>query len=76
MTLPASPEEVREVQIIVNADDLGMSPEVNDAIFGLMARGRVTSASLLAIGSASSCRRAGSVARVEFRGHVAVESVW
>lgn len=48
MTLPASPEEVREVQIIVNADDLGMSPEVNDAIFGLMARGRVTSASLLA----------------------------
>src|SRR5262245_43470654 len=34
--------------VIVNADDLGMSREVNEAIFALMARGRVTSASLLA----------------------------
>lgn len=37
-----------EVQVIVNADDLGMSREVNEAIFDLMSRGRVTSASLLA----------------------------
>jgi predicted glycoside hydrolase/deacetylase ChbG (UPF0249 family) len=36
------------MQVIVNADDLGMSREVNEAIFDLMARGRVTSASLLA----------------------------
>jgi predicted glycoside hydrolase/deacetylase ChbG (UPF0249 family) len=32
----------------VNADDLGMSREVNETIFDLMSRGRVTSASLLA----------------------------
>jgi predicted glycoside hydrolase/deacetylase ChbG (UPF0249 family) len=36
------------MRVIVNADDLGMSREVNEAIFDLMARGRVTSASLLA----------------------------
>lgn len=36
------------MQVIVNADDLGMSREVNEAIFDLMARGRVTSASVLA----------------------------
>jgi len=48
------PPEIRqtdgtpEVQAIVNADDLGMSREVNAAIFDLMARGRVTSASLIA----------------------------
>lgn len=38
----------REVQIIVNADDLGISYEVNEAIFDLMSRGRITSANLLA----------------------------
>lgn len=37
-------------QIIVNADDLGVSSEVNDAIFGLMATGRVTSSTMLANG--------------------------
>ena len=36
--------------IIVNADDLGRSKKVNDAIFDLMKRKRVTSASLLANG--------------------------
>ena len=46
--LPARLEGTPEVQVIVNADDLGMSREVNEAIFDLMARGRVTSASLLA----------------------------
>ena len=40
MTLPARLEGTPEVQVIVNADDLGMSREVNEAIFGLMARGR------------------------------------
>ena len=36
------------VRAIVNADDLGMSDLVNDAIFELMAQGRVTSATVLA----------------------------
>ena len=34
--------------MIVNADDLGLSTTVNEAIFTLMAKGRVTSSSLLA----------------------------
>jgi predicted glycoside hydrolase/deacetylase ChbG (UPF0249 family) len=36
--------------IIVNADDLGKSREINDAIFELMARNRVTSATIMANG--------------------------
>jgi predicted glycoside hydrolase/deacetylase ChbG (UPF0249 family) len=36
------------VRVIVNADDLGMNREVNDAIFDLMARGRISSATVLA----------------------------
>lgn len=38
------------MDVIVNADDLGISPEVNQAIFALMEQGRVTSATLLANG--------------------------
>jgi predicted glycoside hydrolase/deacetylase ChbG (UPF0249 family) len=41
---------VRCCQIIVNADDLGISTEVNDTIFALMAAGRVTSSTMLANG--------------------------
>ena len=40
------------MRIIINADDLGISQEVNDAIFGLMAEGKVTSATILANGPA------------------------
>ncbi len=36
------------MKIIVNADDLGASAEVNEAIFGMMGRGRVTSATIMA----------------------------
>jgi predicted glycoside hydrolase/deacetylase ChbG (UPF0249 family) len=36
------------MRVIVNADDLGMSPEVNDATFTLLAAGRITSATLMA----------------------------
>lgn len=35
------------IRIIVNCDDLGMSPAVNQAIFSLMERGRVSSATLM-----------------------------
>src|SRR5215471_8017066 len=38
--------------LIINADDLGISEAVNDAIFDLMAQGRVTSATVMANGPA------------------------
>lgn len=34
--------------VIVNADDLGMSEEVNEATFGLMSKGRISSATIMA----------------------------
>jgi predicted glycoside hydrolase/deacetylase ChbG (UPF0249 family) len=40
------------MKVIINADDLGMSLEVNDAIFALIARGCLTSATVLANGVA------------------------
>jgi predicted glycoside hydrolase/deacetylase ChbG (UPF0249 family) len=40
------------MKVIVNADDLGASREVNDAIFGLMRDGRVSSATIMANGPA------------------------
>ena len=36
------------MRLIINADDLGLSPEVNESIFALMARRRLTSATILA----------------------------
>ena len=36
------------ILVIVNADDLGMSREINDAVFELMSKGRVSSATLMA----------------------------
>ena len=38
------------MEVIVNADDLGMTPETNKAIFESMEQGSVTSATLLANG--------------------------
>jgi predicted glycoside hydrolase/deacetylase ChbG (UPF0249 family) len=40
------------MKIIVNADDLGISESVNDAIFAAMRRGTVTSATMIANGPA------------------------
>jgi predicted glycoside hydrolase/deacetylase ChbG (UPF0249 family) len=40
------------MQIIVNADDLGMSANVNDAIFELMGEHRISSATIMANGPA------------------------
>ncbi len=37
-------------RVIINADDLGLSERVNNAIFGLMDRGRITSATIMANG--------------------------
>lgn len=39
-----------QVQVIVNADDLGIGREVNDAIFEMIGLGHVTSATLMANG--------------------------
>jgi predicted glycoside hydrolase/deacetylase ChbG (UPF0249 family) len=41
------------MQLIINADDLGMSAEVNDAIFALIADGKVSSATIMANGPAT-----------------------
>jgi predicted glycoside hydrolase/deacetylase ChbG (UPF0249 family) len=40
-----------EVKVIINADDLGANATVNQAIFGLMAEGKITSATVLANGA-------------------------
>lgn len=41
------------MKTIINADDLGLSPEVNGAIFQLMAEQRISSATLLVNGTAA-----------------------
>lgn len=60
------------MKIIVNADDLGMSRQVNDAIFAHMAAGRVTSATLLANGEAfeDAIERARAFPRCSFGVHL------
>jgi predicted glycoside hydrolase/deacetylase ChbG (UPF0249 family) len=60
------------VRIIVNADDLGMSEAVNDAIFEAMALGRVSSATILANGPAveDAARRIGRFPDRSFGAHL------
>lgn len=41
-------QDSRKRFVIINADDLGISNSVNDAVFELMARGKITSATLIA----------------------------
>lgn len=63
---------VSPCQIIVNADDLGISSQVNDAIFNLMTEGRVTSATMLANGSqvAEAAARVRDFPRCSFGAHL------
>src|SRR5579875_1930503 len=58
--------------VIINADDLGISEEVNAAIFDLMERGAVTSATLIANAPAfeSAALRARSFPSCSFRIHL------
>jgi predicted glycoside hydrolase/deacetylase ChbG (UPF0249 family) len=65
--MPAKP-----ISIIVNADDLGISPEVNAAVFDLMDRGKVTSATLLANAPAveDACRQLRHFPRCSFGVHL------
>jgi predicted glycoside hydrolase/deacetylase ChbG (UPF0249 family) len=60
------------IQVIVNADDLGLSQEVNDAVFTLMSEGRVTSATILANGPAlaDAARKLGSFPHCSFGAHL------
>ncbi len=39
---------VANIAIVVNADDLGMSHEVNEATFDLLSKGRISSATMMA----------------------------
>lgn len=54
--------------VIVNADDLGMSREVNDATFDLIAKGRISSATIMANAPATreAARRAAMFPRCAF----------
>jgi len=60
------------MRIIINADDLGYSQEVNDEIFTLMRRRLVTSATLMANGPAleSACRGAQEFPDLSFGVHL------
>jgi predicted glycoside hydrolase/deacetylase ChbG (UPF0249 family) len=63
---------VKTVAAIVNADDLGMSREVNDATFDLMSKGRITSATIMANAPATcdAARRASTFAKGSFGVHL------
>ena len=60
------------VKIIVNADDLGITPEVNDAIFDLMGQGKVTSATMIANAPyiEDACRQIGRYGSCSFGVHL------
>lgn len=62
------------MDIIVNADDLGISSQVNDAIFDLLGRGRVTSATMIGNGPEveQACRRIDSFPGCSFGAHLNV----
>ena len=58
--------------VIVNADDLGMSRQVNEATFDLMSKGRISSATVLANApaTAEAARRVPSFSRCSFGVHL------
>jgi predicted glycoside hydrolase/deacetylase ChbG (UPF0249 family) len=65
-------ERGHAVKVILNADDLGQNEKTNAVIFELISRGRVTSASLLANGSAfeDAALRVRDFPRVSFGVHL------
>ena len=64
----------KATDLIIHADDLGYSPKVNDAIFGLMQKGLVTSASLIANAPAveAACERIPEFPNCSFGVHLNV----
>lgn len=69
---------MRIVQVIVNADDLGASPEINEAIFDLVDRGLVTSATI--IGNApfveEACKGVNRYPQCSFGAHLNITEFW
>lgn len=61
-----------ETVAIVNADDLGISQTVNEAIFDLMSRGRISSATIMANGPAmrEAARQVSNFPRCSFGVHL------
>jgi predicted glycoside hydrolase/deacetylase ChbG (UPF0249 family) len=64
----------RKMDVIINADDLGISQEVNDAVFGLMGDGLVTSATIIANGPnlEDACQRLSEMPGCSFGVHLNV----
>jgi len=60
------------MKVIINADDLGFSRPVNDAIFDLMSRGKITSATIMANGGAvqEAARRVREFSKCSFGVHL------
>ncbi len=60
------------IAVIVNADDLGMSQEVNEATFALIAKGRISSATIMANAPATrdAARRVSKFSRCSFGVHL------
>lgn len=60
------------IAVIVNADDLGLSRDVNDATFDLMSRGRISSATIMANAPATSdaARQVSKFPRCSFGVHL------
>jgi predicted glycoside hydrolase/deacetylase ChbG (UPF0249 family) len=65
-------EVLSEIKVIINADDLGMSRNVNDATFELMGNGQVTSATMLANSPfiEEACERASKFPECSFGAHL------
>jgi predicted glycoside hydrolase/deacetylase ChbG (UPF0249 family) len=63
---------VASIAVIVNADDLGLSEEVNDATFDLISRGRISSATVMANAPATrtAARVAAKFSRCSFGVHL------
>ena len=65
------------MRLIINADDLGYNQKVNDAIFDLMAEGRITSATIMANGEAveDAAKRASGTKDCSFGVHLDIHEL-
>ena len=63
---------MKSIAVIVNADDLGMSQEVNEATFDLMSKGRISSATIMANAPATrdAARHVSKFSRCSFGVHL------
>ena len=72
-----SSQDMRSLKIIINADDLGYSSQVNAQIFDLMTEGRISSATLLTGGKyfADACKDLVHFPRCSFGVHLYLTSL-